>query len=328
MRILVTGATGFIGNVLVKELADFGYDVVSLCLEGEDVSHVEKYSRVIYGNVLDKSSLTEPLLNVDIVCHLAGIIDLGFENHELVRKVNVEGTKNVINAAYEHNIKKFLYVSSVHAIPEDKSFKSQKEPITFDPDLVEGDYPKTKAEASKYVQEFSESHQMNTIIILPSGVIGPYDYKNSNTGYVIRRYIEGKMPFYLDGAYNFIDVRDVATGIRLAIEKGEKSNSYILSGYQLSVKQILDELSSQTGFKKVRKKISYKFLLFLSKVMAPFYKLFKRKPLLSTYSLKVLKTNPDFSNRKAKKKLGFKTRTFQETIRDTIKFIIGNKKSY
>ncbi|MDD3191271.1 MAG: NAD-dependent epimerase/dehydratase family protein [Bacilli bacterium] len=321
MKCIVTGATGHIGNVLVRNLFEHGYEIKAIVMPNDRVEMIEPFCNIVYGNVLDFDFLKREIKNVDIVFHLAGIVEIGTGKKKLIFQVNVEGTKNILQVCQENKIKRLIYTSSVHAIPELKKGIVQKEVSYFDPKLVKGYYAKSKAMATNIVLNQNDS-SLEIVIVHPSGVIGPYDYKSSHGSQVFIDYLRGKLTAYPShGAYNFVDVRDVADGIRLAAEKGKNKACYILSGHEITVKEWLQELSKLTGRKPVKTKLAYWFILAMSYFAELHYKVLKQKPLFTHYSVMVLQSNCSFSNELAKNELGFKTRDIHETIKDTLGFV-------
>ena len=319
MKCVVTGATGHIGNVLVKNLYSHGYNITAIVLPNDDISMIEAYSTIVYGNILDQSFLETVFQGMDCVFHLAGIVEIGSGKKKLIHKVNVEGTRNVVNAAINSHIKRLIYTSSVHAIPELPKPQIQSEINEFNPSKVKGLYAKSKAEATKIVLEHKDG-PMDVVIVHPSGVIGPYDYKMSNTSQMFIDFMLGRLTAYLKGGYNFVDVRDAAEGIRLACENGKRGECYILSGSEITVKELLDEIAKDSGKKKIKTKLAYKFILAMSYFAELYYKIVRQKPLFTRYSIIVLNSNCHFSNEKAKRELGYATRDIKETIKDTIEF--------
>lgn len=319
MKVFVTGATGHIGCVLVKKLYELKYDVTSLVLPGDDISYIQPYTEVIYGNILDQSFLLEIIKGYDIVYHLAGMVEIGAGKKKKIYQVNVEGTRNIILACQKNEINRLVYTSSVHAIEELPHGEEMSEVDVFSPKLVKGHYAKSKAIATDLVLHQTDTH-LEVVIVHPSGVIGPYDYKLSNITELFIDYILGRLTAYMKGGYNFVDVRDVADGIIQASIKGKNRNCYILSGEEISVKELLDEIALYTGKKKIRTKLAYWFILSMSYFAELYYKLAHQKPLFTHYSVKVLKSNCHFSNQKAKKELGFDPRSIRVSIHDSIDF--------
>jgi len=244
---LVTGATGHIGNVLVRQLLEKGEKVRALILRGEDLTPLKGLNvETVVGDVLDPESLKSALEGVQRVFHLAGIISIMPGRNELVRRVNVDGTLNLINAAIQSGVRRLVYTSSIHAIVRAPHGVEIDETLPFDPHNPVGEYDRSKAEATLAVQE-AVKQGLDAVIVCPTGVIGPYDYRGSEMGNLIRDCAEQKPQMYVDGAYDFVDVRDVAEGIILAGEKGRMGESYILSGERISVRYLLETIREVTG---------------------------------------------------------------------------------
>jgi dihydroflavonol-4-reductase len=331
MKCLVTGATGFLGTVLVKKLYDAGYDVTSLVLHGDDTGFVSQYSDVHYADVCDAGALEREAIGFDVVIHLAGIIDISTRNRKFIRNVNVGGTRNVANLCRRHGMK-MIYCSSVHALPCLPDHQSMMEITSFDPKKVKDTYSKTKAEATKLVLDMIE-HGLDAVVVFPSGIIGPYERKTSNIGQLIIDFLCGDLWAYIDGQYNFVDVRDVANGILGAIEHSASGECYLLSGHVVSVEQMITEIAKASGHKMLRVKLPYWFALGASYFSEFYYFLLRKKPLFTHTSMKILRNNCNFSNQKARAKIGFTTRPFQESLSDMTHwimahFVVKNGKRY
>ena len=323
MKCIVTGATGHIGNVLVRQLHEAGHQITALVLPRDEVQFIEPFCDIAYGNILDKPSLVELFRGADWVFHLAGIVEIGSGKKKILYKVNVEGTKNCVDAAIEAGVKRFVYTSSVHAIPELPKWETMREIDSFDPKLVKGIYAKTKAMATAYVLS-RRGNGTEIVIVHPSGVIGPADHKLSNISQLFIDCLCGRMSVYLRGGYNFVDVRDVASGILLAAQRGVDGSCYILSGSEVTVKELLDAITNEIGFKPIKTKLNFWFILAMSYFAELYYKIVKQKPLFTHYSIIVLNSNYRFSNELAKAELGYSTRAISETIHDTLDFAKAN----
>ncbi len=323
MKVFVTGATGHIGNVLVKYLFKRGDDVTSLVLPKDEIKYIQAYTKIVYGNILDQDLMISLIKGYDIVYHLAGMVEIGTGNKKRLYKINVEGTKNILLACQRNQNRRLVYTSSVHAIEELPKGQTMKEVTYFSPVLVKGHYAKSKAIATDLVYNQTES-SLETVIVHPSGVIGPYDYQLSNITQLFIDFLQGRLTAYMNGGYNFVDVRDVALGIIEASIRGHDKSCYILSGEDVTVKELLDEIAKHSGKKKVKTRLAYWFILSMSYFAEIYYKIAKQKPLFTHYSIVVLKSNYHFSNELAKRELNFNPRNIKESIDDAFDFAKEN----
>ena len=322
---LVTGATGHIGNVLVRKLIERGEKVRALILSGESVESISGLEvEAVEGDVLNMDSLFKSFEGIRGVFHLAGVISIMPGSNDFVHKVNVEGTKNILRVATEKRVKKLVYTSSIHAIQrvEDGIID---EALPYDPDNPYGAYDRAKAEATLEVQKAARSG-LDAVIACPTGVIGPYDFRGSLMGSVIRTAAEEKPTLYVDGAYDFVDVRDVAEGLIAAAKHGKRGESYILSGHKISVRYLLETIREITGRHFFQMKIPFDLAKFAALFTPMYYSVARVNPRFTPYSLEVLRSNANISHAKATRELGYKPRSLYESLKDTVKWFLERKK--
>jgi nucleoside-diphosphate-sugar epimerase len=323
---LVTGATGHIGNVLVRRLLEKGKKVRALVWRGEDTTSIQGLDiETVEGDVLDPESLVKAFKGVHIVYHLAGIISIMPGRDPVVWNVNVEGTRNVLAEALRAKVRRLVYTSSIHAIKRAPHGTEMDESLGFDPENPYGEYDRSKAAASLEVMKAAQAG-LDAVIVCPTGVIGPYDFRGSELGEVIRGAAEAKPMFYVEGAYDFVDVRDVVDGLIAAAERGRRGEFYILGGYRMSVRYMLETVHEVTGRAFSRIKIPFSLAEFAAKFMPWIYLRTKSKPRFTPYSLEVLQSNSDISHAKAMKELGYKPRPVFETIADTVRWFFEQGK--
>lgn len=325
---LITGGAGYLGNTLVKRLLELGKNVRILALPGEE-NIPEGNLEICYGDILKPESLSSFFYNPEskdlIVIHTAGIVSIASKFQQKVHDVNVKGTENIITLCKINNVKKLIYTSSVHAIPEKPKGETIGEVTKFNTDSVVGLYAKTKAEATHLVLEASK-RGLNASIVHPSGMSGPFDKGRGYLTTLVIDYYKGHLRAAINGGYDFVDVRDVAEGIISCCEKGRKGECYILSNKYFSVKDILYMLHEITGKKEIKTVLPFWFIKIMAPVAELYYKILKQPPLFTPYSIYTINSNSLFSHDKATLELGYVTRPMRETLSDTVNWLKENKR--
>jgi dihydroflavonol-4-reductase len=235
----------------------------------------------------------------------------------LVHDVNVNGTKNMVKAARQAGVKRFIYTSSIHAFKRMPHGITIDENIPIDPDSAIAAYDRSKSEATLAVLAEVQLG-LPAVIVCPTGVLGPYDYKGSEMGLMINEWMKHSLNFMIEGKYDFVDVRDVVTGMIAARDRGVIGQIYILSGELIRVVDIWRMVKELLNFKASIIQVPTKLAFFAAKLSDYFYRHFKIKPIFTTYSLETLHSNAVINNNKAKNILGYHPRSLKETIRDTV----------
>lgn len=324
---LLTGATGFLGNTIAWKLHEKGYHCKALVMPGDTyASRLPPDTELFYGNVLDAESL-DAFFNgrSDSTCviHCAGIVSIATRPNPMIYKVNVEGTRNILCLAVKHHVERVIHVSTIHAIPEKPAGEIILETDTFDENLVKGEYSKSKAVASRIALQAAREG-LNLSIVHPSGIIGPNDWRHGQITSTIISYCKRKLPAGVRGGNNFVDVRDVADGILTCAENGTAGECYILSGHNTTVKSILEHVKTIINGKRL-----VYLPLWLVKMIAPIYErnavMRHEASFLTPYSAYALGSNANYSHEKATKAFGYTPRKIDETIEDTVKWLINTK---
>ncbi len=317
----ITGGKGFVGYALVKELVQRN-EKIRLLLRSDSPIFLGIPCDKIFGDICNVSDLEKTFEGVDVVYHIAGLVDISGKKTDKLWAVNFEGTKNVVEACKKCGVKKLVYVSSVDAIP----VTTEDEPIVevnkFDPDLIEGDYGKTKAAASQYVLD-SADENLEVFIVHPSTCIGPDDFnETSSVLSMIKLYNKGVFSVNLDfGATNFVDIRDVANGMIAAAEKGRSGECYILSGHKLTMSEFMTVLSKIKNKKPPKITVKKEFVEKILPSIENIFEMANIPPVLNEYALRKLCENCNFSNKKAQDELGYIPRPFEATLIDTLEWI-------
>jgi dihydroflavonol-4-reductase len=351
MNIAITGASGHIGANLCRELLREGHQLRVLVnhftesLEGLEVERIR-------GSLLDPSSLEQLAEGREIFIHLAASISINGKKE--LMDINYQGTLNVIEAVRKTGVKRLIHFSSIHALtpfPLDTVLDERRELALKDPLM----YSRSKALAEQAVRE-AAIQGMDAVIINPTSVMGPNDFKPSLIGQAILQLYSGKIPALIPGGYDWVDVRDVVSGTIAAIEKGKKGESYLLSGSFVSLPDLYamirsvkreGKLMGEGGtpvpgqskaqrtieVKRGGKKNSGKKLpvipFWLAEIGVPFLKAWawitRSTPLYTRESVEILKTaHRNISSEKAERELGYHSRPFEETLLETLEWFKEN----
>ncbi len=329
---MITGIGGHLGNTVARELLATGETVRGFAQPNEDVTMLYGDAvSIVRGDVRDKNSM-EPLFfglkpeDEVYFIHCAGIVSVASKYDQRVVDVNVRGTENVVSLCKEHNVKKLVYISSVHALPELPHGNVIHEVEGFHAEAVIGLYAKTKAAATQIVLDAARAG-LDATVIHPSGIIGPNDYGNGHLTQMVINYLNGSLTACVEGGYDFVDVRDVADGIIAATSKGKKGECYILSNRYIPVRELLNTLSRITGGKKITTVLPLWFAKFTAPLAELYYKIRHESPLFTRYTLYTLTSNARFTYEKARRDLGYKPRDINATIRDTVAFLTKERKN-
>lgn len=324
---LVTGAAGFLGSTICRQLVERGEKVRGLVLPNDkSIQYLPKEVEICKGDVCDMSTLkdffTVPEGYETIVLHIASIVTVSPDYNPVVMNVNVGGTKNIIRCCLTHpECKKLVYCSSTGAIPEVRKGKKIKEVIYFDEDEVLGCYSRSKAIATQAVLDAVKLEGLNACVVHPSGILGPEDFAVGETTKTVIDIINGEMPMGIDGSFNLCDVRDLAAGTIAAADKGKIGHCYILGNEEVSFKNFSKMLVKEAGCKPIKTFLPIKVANFIAKILEKQALKTGKEPLMTTFSVYNLARNNSFDSSKAERDLGYKTRPYEKTIRDQVRWL-------
>jgi len=322
---VITGATGYIGNILTRELLDKGKKVRVLVRPTSDTSSLEGLEiEKVLGDILDKDSLMRAFKGADTVYHLAAIISIMPGDRALIRRVNLEGTRNVIGACLKCGVRRLVYTSSIHALKEPPHGTVIDEDMPFDINSRRGAYDRSKALASQEVIESAKAG-LDPVVVCPTGVIGPFDFRGSLITGTFIDFARGKMKITTNGAYDFVDARDVAKGHILAAENGKTGHCYILSGERVTMNKMMSILSEVSGAQSPKYIVPAWLVKTLGIITPIYYKLANKTPRFTYYSINTLLSNSYISHEKASRELGYEPMTINKSIEDSLKWLNENK---
>ena len=254
MKCFVTGGTGFVGANLIRLLLQQGHEVRALVRNSSNLDNLKSLDiELVTGDL--NSDLSQSMSDCQVLFHVAAQYSLWQRDRELLYRSNVLGTRNILASARQAGIERTVYTSSVAAIgvkQDGVADETYQSPV----DKLIGDYKKSKYYAEQEAVKAIQQGQ-DIVIVNPSTPIGAFDIKPTPTGEIILRFLQRKMPFYVDTGLNLINVKDVAMGHILALEKGVTGDRYILGNQNLTFKQLLDKLEQISGLPAPKSTIPY-----------------------------------------------------------------------
>ena len=319
---LVTGAAGFLGSHICRQLLDRGESVRAFVLKGDPaVKYIPEKVEIVTGDLCDINSLENffkvPDDTQTIILHVASMVTVNPDYNQKLMDINVGGTKNIIEKCLEHpEGKKMVYVSSSGAIPELPKGQKIREVKQFDSEKVVGWYSKTKAMATQAVLDAVKKEGLNACVVHPSGILGPQDYAIGETTGTIIKIINGEMPVGMRGSFNLCDVRDLAAGCIAAADKGRTGECYILGNEEVTLKEMCELLDKDLHCGTCKLYLPLGLAKLLAKQMEKKAEKTGKKALMTTFSVYNLERNNTFDYSKAKKELGYHTRSYAETLHD------------
>jgi dihydroflavonol-4-reductase len=319
---VVTGASGRTGLALCAELHSRGVYVRALYFQDERfVPFLKPYAdEICFVDITSPDSLTAAFKGAAYVYHLAGIVSIASKIDENIKAVNINGTQNVIDACLAAGIKRLVYTGTVHTLPFTDNTSVLREISRFDPDAVSGAYAVSKAISSNLVLDAVKNRGLDAVIGMPSGIVGGFELKRSNFGQMVIDVAERRLPIYITGRYDFVDVKDVAKALADLANLGVCGESYVLSGHTLSVKELVQTSARAAGVKPPRLCLPLGFVKLFAGI-AERGALRKGQTLMFTpYALKVLGDNCNFSHEKITALTGYTPRPIAEALKDQVEF--------
>jgi dihydroflavonol-4-reductase len=315
-KTLVTGGTGFLGSHVVRALAARGDGLRLLLRRGSSTDHLSDldFERVA-GDVTDRRAVRGAMEGVERVFHLAGTTSMRPASRDAVFELNVRGTRNIMEEALSAGVTRVVHTSSVAAIGPAKPRGTTDESQPFKAWQLGIAYVNSKHEAEVEALRVA-AHGLPVVIVNPSFVLGPDDPKGTSMQ-IVRRFLLGRVPAYVEGGINIVDVRDVAHGHLLADEKGEVGERYILGGRNFTFDRLFADFARISGRERLPVKVPAVPTALALEIMTR-----ARLPLLAISPDEVRSAGLwwTYRNTKARKELGFEPRPHEETIEDAVRW--------
>jgi dihydroflavonol-4-reductase len=314
--IAITGASGLVGGNLVRALLAQGCPVRALvhrdrrALDGLEVETVS-------ADLAKLTSLERAFEGAQVVYHLASSISIRMDNWDELQHVNVAGTQNVVEACLSCGVEKLVYFSSIHAYhqePFDLPLDEDR-PLLTDERIPP--YERSKAAAELIARQAPE-RGLATVIIIPTAILGPYDFRPSYLGQALRLLARGHIPALVHGGYDWVDVRDVVVGAMQAECQGRSGSRYILSGHWHSLSELARVAARITGKSAPRFVVPIWLAELFQPFMAELAQLHNSQPLYTKAMLNAMRSNRQIDHTHATEDLGYAPRPFEQTLKDTL----------
>lgn len=318
MKAFVTGATGFIGASIVRELLADGVEVRALVRPGSDRRNLDGLEVELFeGDLSDRGRLAQGLSGCATLYHAAADYRLWTRSPATMYDVNVGGTRNILGAALDAGTERVVYTSSVGTLgnPGDGTPGTEDTPVDFG--QMVGDYKKSKYLAERAAEEFLP-RGLPLVIVNPSTPVGPRDIKPTPTGKIIVDFLNKKMPAYLDTGLNLIDVELCARGHILAAEKGKVGEKYILGNENLTLASIFSLLSEITGLKAPKVRLPYYPILWAAYANEALSACTGKEPLIPLAGVRMAAKFMFFDSAKAVRELGLPVRPVRESLEEAV----------
>ncbi len=326
MRTLITGATGFIGSAVLRQLIAAGHSVRALVRPNSDRRNLAGLPVEIFiGDLTDRRSLDRAVAGCSTLFHVAADYRLFVRAPREIYETNVNGTCNIMLAAARAGIRRIVYTSSVATLglTPDGTPADENTPVCL-ADMI-GHYKRSKFLAEAEVKRLIKEQGLPVVIVNPSTPIGPRDIKPTPTGRMIVDAVSGRMPAYVDCGLNLVHVDDVARGHLLALEHGSIGERYILGAVNMTLKEILVELATITGQRPPRIRLPHNLVLPLAYFAEGWARISGGKdPRITRVGVKLAKKRMFFSGKKARGLLGFHPRPIAEALSEAVDWFQQN----
>jgi dihydroflavonol-4-reductase len=306
-RVLITGATGFVGSAVARAAQQRGYRVRVLARATSPRRNLDGLdAEVVEGDLRDQPAVRRALDGVRWLLHVAADYRLWGPDPGAIERNNVEGTATVMRAALAARVERIVYTSSVATlrVGPDTEAAAEYEPLPADQAI--GAYKRSKVLAERLVERMVQQEGLPAVIVNPSTPVGARDIRPTPTGRIVVEAARGRMPAFVETGLNVVSVEDVALGHLLALDRGRIGERYILGGDNLMLQQLLGEIAALTGRRAPRVKLPVGPLVPLAHAAEALARLTGREPFLTVDGLKMSRNRMFFSSAKAQRELGYR----------------------
>lgn len=319
MKVALTGATGFIGSFIARELCRQGRSIKILTIPNDTFKNLDGLAYETFaGNLLDRASMEQFLDDCDVLYHCAGYYKLWAKDPKIFYDINVDGTKNIMLAARQKGLARIVYTSTIAAVAAATAWgPGVNEASPFNLWETGNHYVRSKYLGEQEVLKLA-AEGLPVVIVNPTGPFGPQDINPTPTGKILLDIVNGEMPVYIENAFNVVHVRDVAIGHVLAEQKGQIGQRYLLGNENIRIEDFFRLIEAVTGIQQKHLKIPHRLALSGIYGLEKICQLLRIPPRFTSADVRMMAFFLLADCRKAKEELGLPTTPIQEAIRDAI----------
>jgi dihydroflavonol-4-reductase len=318
-KILLTGASGFVGSAVATKLRAAGYAVRAMVRPTSPRVHLASLGlEFCEGDLRDRAAVARAMAGIRYVFHVAADYRLWARDRSEIITSNVDGTRNLMDAAIQAGVERVVYTSSVATLRLLPNGAAADEASPLREDEGIGAYKRSKISAERLVDAMIAERGLPAVIVNPSTPIGPRDVKPTPTGRIIVEAARGRIPAYIDTGLNLVHVDDVADGHVLALTCGKIGDRYILGGQNVMFSQMLADIAGLFGRRAPRLRLPWQALMPVAYVAEAFAGVTGREPFATLDGVRMAKYRMFFSSAKAERELGYHARPYRDGIEDAV----------
>lgn len=317
-RVMVTGATGFIGAAVSRALLRHGYQVRALVRPGARTDNLDGLAvEIVHGDLARPETLPAALAGCAALVHSAADYRLWTPDPDSVYRINVDGTRALLDAAADAGVQRVVYTGSVATLATDRTTDSADEDRSAALEEMTGHYKRSKWLAEQLVLDRAKQGQA-VVVAIPSTPFGHGDVKPTPTGQIVLDALQGRMPAYVNTGLNVVHVDDVAEGHVLALERGEPGRRYILGGDNMTLREILEEVCRRAGRRAPRLRLPLGLVIPVAAGCEVAARLTRRPPRVSLEGVRLARNHMYFTSERARRELGYRWRPAAEALADSV----------
>jgi dihydroflavonol-4-reductase len=320
-KVLVTGASGFVGSAVARKLAEAGFAVRALVRGTSPRAHLAGLDLEFFeGDLRDRNSIARAMSGMRYVFHVAADYRLWARDRSEIFASNVEGTRILMEEAMRAGVERIVYTSSVATIALRSDGTIADEAIPLREDQGIGAYKRSKIAAERLVEAMVAEQGLAAVIVNPSTPIGPCDVRPTPTGRIIVEAARGRIPVFIDTGLNLVHVDDVASGHLAALHRGKIGERYILGGQDVLFSQMLRDISGLVGRRAPRVRLPWRALMPVAFVAEAMANVTGREPFATLDGVRMAKYRMFFASTKAEQELGYRPRPYAEGIEGALRW--------